>query len=151
MNKFEENIINKISYFNKSDKEFFLENQDDLIDTWIRNLTNAINSIDFLTTMNSCQGALIKEEATNHCPLTYVDFYVLDHEYQLVNLLMVKLVSEFGDQLECKVSFEADVDFIDENEVEENGQVNFRYRIELREMDIYEDVVKSVYEFAEGI
>lgn len=151
MNDFEEEVIDKITILDNSDKEMFLENQDELIDKGIRELTDVINSIDFLMTVNSCQGSLIPEEANNHCPLTYVDFYVMDHKYHIANLLMTSLVSEFGNSIECGLSFEPDFDLIDENIVEDNGYVNFRYRIQLDDLEIYKKVIEKIDEFKNKI
>lgn len=124
--------LDKLILFDKKDKQIFLKDAN--IDTGIVNLANALNNIDYLVTMNSCQGALYEEEADNHCPKTYIDFYVLNHNYTLANNLMSSLTSKFGSMLNCTIQFEPDFDtFTDENEeeyVEDNGLIKLRYSIE---------------------
>jgi hypothetical protein len=139
-----------VNTFTQANKDYLLEDQDSVIDKGIRTLTDAINSFDEFATMNSCQGSLIPEEAEKHCPLTYVDFYVLNDEYEAAEWLLIKLTSRFGQGIQCKLSFEADFDFIDENTVEDNGHVNYRYRIQIEDLNIYDDVVEFINNIMKG-
>lgn len=125
-------MLDNITLFDDEDKDWFLFEVD--IDEGIKELCDAINSIDCLMTMNSCQGALYEDEAHNHCPKTYVDFYVLDHEYNVANNLFVYLTKEFSEYIECQLEFEADFDLIDDC-AEYNGMVNLRYRLEFIEVN----------------
>jgi hypothetical protein len=133
-----------VNTFSREDKKFFLRDQDKKIDKGIRKLTDAINSFSDFVTINSCQGALISEEAENHCPLTYIDFYVLNDEYADAEMLLIKLISRFGNSIECSLRYEADFDFIDENTVEDNGYVNLRFRILLNDLEIYDELVNYI-------
>ena len=149
--------------FDREAKEFFLKDQDNKIDRGIRELCDAINSIDYLVTMNSCQGDLYEEEY-GHCPKTYVDFYVLNHQYYIADIMLKTLVSVFGDKVSCTLEYEADLDiFVDEEGeewCEENGLINYRYRIEMinvnqwtdePSIETYKRIVEVIKEYSEFI
>lgn len=122
-------MLNNVVLFDDEDKDYILLESENNIDYGIRDLCDAINSIEYFVTMNSCQGALYGDEKENHCPKTYVDFYVLNRKYNIANDLFVELVSEFGELIDCKLYFRPDFDFINDY-AEENGYVNLRYSIE---------------------
>lgn len=134
-------------------KKSLLEMHKNNIDKGVEDLVNAINEIDVLVTMNSCQGKLIPEEKEEHCPKTYVDFYVLYHQYHVANKLFSELTHKFGGMIYCKIWYEADVDFINDNEVEDNGMINLRYSIEIYPESLtnadktYKEIVSEVKKF----
>ena len=133
--------------FTQKDKKFFLNDAD--IDKCIRPLVDAINSIKYFSTMNSCQGSLIIEEKENHCPLTYVDFYVLHHQYELAHILFSILKNKFDDGVLCSVDYESDFNMINEDEIDYNGYINLRFRLQISDdqidfENIYKDVVKTI-------
>ena len=151
-------MINKrINTFNKKCKEVFLKDIDEKVDKGMLELVNAINSIPDLVTINCCQGELIEEEQYEHCPRTYVDFYVLNNNYDMANNLFAEIVGELGSIIKCSVEYEADFDFIDENSIEENGYINLRYSIDFIDIqdhifymtanEIYRKVINIVSEF----
>lgn len=148
-----------LCYINQFDFEYkkcSLEQTRHTIDKGILELVDAINSIEVLCTMNSCQSKLIEDEADNHCPLTYIDFFVLYHQYQVAHDLLRVLTHKFGQLIDCGVSYEADIDFIGDDEVEDNGSINMRFRIEMiypNEMleggiNVYNRLVNTVKEFS---
>ena len=127
------------------------------IDKGIKDLADAVNAVKVFFTMNSCQGFLIEAERDDHCPETYVDFYVIDEQYQLAQMLLGSLVSKFNALINCKVVYEADFDFISEDEVAANGQVKLRHSIELFELPAdlmkttYDEIVYHIKKFAEAV
>jgi tRNA(Phe) wybutosine-synthesizing methylase Tyw3 len=140
-----------IVQFIQRDKNLFLEDAD--IDKGIRPLVNAINSIKCFLTMNSCQGCLIADEAENHCSLTYVDFYVLYHKYELAHNLFSILKNKFDDGVLCSVEYESDFDLTNEDEVDFNGDINLRFTLQISDEqidleNIYKDVVKTIEDFS---
>ncbi len=145
---------NPVTVFILKDKEKYLSDPS-VIDAGIRPLADAINSVAVLFTMNACQGFLIEAERDAHCPETYVDFYVINEEYALANMLLASLVSKFNAVINCKVVYEADFDFISADEVVGNGFVNMRYSIELFELPpdlmkkTYQEIVAHIKQFAE--
>jgi len=143
-------MLNKLILFEEEDKDYILLESENNIDYGIEDLCNVINSVDCFVTMNSCQGSLHEEEKDNHCPKTYVDFYVLNHEYDIANNLFIALISEFGECLNCTLNFRPDFDMIDDY-TEENGCVNLRYSIEFVNVNNWiEDsvvTIKKVVEF----
>ena len=156
-------LFKDVILFNREDKEFFLEDQDNKIDRGIRELCDAINSIDYLVTMNSCQGNLYEEE-WGHCPKTYVDFYVLNHQDYIAEIMLKTLVSVFGDKVRCTLEYEADFDIVVDEEgeewCEENGLINYRYCIEMVEVnqwtdetsiETYKRIVEVIKDYSEFI
>lgn len=150
-------LNNELMYLNHFDDDFkkYLLNDGSHIDDGISNLVEAINSIEVLCTMNCCQGALISEEKFNHCPISYVDFYVLHHQYHVANKLFVELTHKFGSILDCRISYEADFNLTDDDVSEDNGLVNLRYTIEIPEPEniiniekLYEEIVSEVKKFS---
>lgn len=125
-----ENMLDKIVLFDEEDKYWILLDSEDIIDPGIQKLCDAINYVDCFVTMNSCQGALYEDEKLNHCYKTYVDFYVLNHQYHVANKLFKILVSKFGDMLDCKLKFWPDYDYTDDDCANENGNVILRYSLE---------------------
>ena len=131
--------LKNVIVFDKGYKEWLLEKakEDNLIDKHMVDLCDAINSIEDLVTMNCCQGHMIPQEKHNHCPINYVDFCVLNHNYTVANNLFAKLKHKLGSEILCNIEFEEDVDFYEEEcgeeYVEDNGLINMRYRIELYE------------------
>ena len=94
--------------------------------------------------MSACQGFLIEEEREDHCPETYVDFYVIDEQYQLAQLLLGSLASKFNASIDCKVVYEADFEMTAADEIVPNGMVKLRHSIELYELPA--DLMKSTYQ-----
>lgn len=144
-------VNDKIIMFTEDNKAFMSLDLDNKVDHGIRRLVDEINKFEYFVSMNSCQGSLIPEEAEEHCPITYVDFYVLYDQYNLANELFTELASAFGSMLECSMRYEADLDFVDDDEVEENGYVNLRYSIQLNCADIefYDEVINKVKQLRE--
>jgi hypothetical protein len=107
--------------------------------------------------MSACQGFLIEEEREQHCPETYVDFYVIDEQYPLARLLLGSLASKFNVSIDCKVVFEADFDITTEDEIVANGMVKLRHSIELYELPTalmkttYQEIVDHIRKFGEAI
>lgn len=150
----------KINKYTKEYKEYILKNIEGKVDKGMLELVNTINSIDDLITINCCQGELIESEEDEHCPRTYVDFYVLNHNYSLANDIFTDLISELGSMIKCSVEYEADFDFLDENVIEENGCVNLRYSIDFIEVnsyilitarEIYEQVIEIISKYKHKI
>lgn len=145
---------NPVTIFTAKDKEKYLSDPS-VIDVGIRELADAVNAVEVLFTMNSCQGFLIEAERDYHCPETYVDFYVIDEAYPLANMLLASLVSKFNAVINCKVVYEADFDFISPDEVVGNGFVNMRHSIELFELPpelmkkTYQEIIQHIKQFAE--
>jgi tRNA(Phe) wybutosine-synthesizing methylase Tyw3 len=141
-----------VTKFTLKDKKFFQKDAD--IDTGIRPLVDAINSVKYFATMNACQGTLIAEEVENHCPKTYVDFYVLHHKYELGHFLFSELVNKFDDGVICEVKYEPDFNLINENEIDYNGYINLRFSLQINDdridfEDIYMGVLSTVQEFSQ--
>ncbi|XLP22303.1 hypothetical protein ACFMB7_28315 [Bacillus toyonensis] len=123
-------MLNNVVYYDKECKDFFLEDLDSKVDAGIRNVVNAINEIDNFVTMNSCQGRRTPDTDTEHCPITYVDFYALECKFLLAEALFIFLKREFGDDIDCRLDFEEEC-YIDENDYAvPTGEVSYRYRIE---------------------
>lgn len=147
---------NPVTLFTFEDKKKYLSDPG-LIDKGIKELADAINSVNVLFTMNSCQGFLIESEREEHCQETYVDFYVVDHQDHIANMLLTSLVSKFDALVDCKLIYEADYNFISEDEVEVNGFVNLRYGIKLYELmpdlmkTTYKEIIEHIKIFAEGV
>lgn len=134
---------NPITVFTQTDKATYLRNPDD-IDDGIRELVDAINAIPVFFSMSACQGFLIEDERDDHCPETYVDFYVIDEQYQLARMLLGSLASKFNASIDCKVVYEADFDITATDEIVANGMVKLRHSIELYELPA--DLMKSTYQ-----
>ncbi|MEA4805791.1 MULTISPECIES: hypothetical protein [Acetobacterium] len=134
---------NPITVFTQADKTAYLQNPED-IDGGIRELVDAINAIPVFFSMSACQGFLIEEERDDHCPETYVDFYVIDEQYQLAQLLLGSLASKFNASIDCKVVYEADFEMTAADEIVPNGMVKLRHSIELYELPA--DLMKSTYQ-----
>ncbi|UYO62352.1 hypothetical protein LNN31_16405 [Acetobacterium wieringae] len=134
---------NPITVFTQADKTAYLQNPED-IDGGIRELVDAINAIPVFFSMSACQGFLIEEERDDHCPETYVDFYVIDEQYQLAKLLLGSLASKFNASIDCKVVYEADFEMTAADEIVPNGMVKLRHSIELYELPA--DLMKSTYQ-----
>lgn len=147
---------NPVTLFTFEDKKKYLSNPG-LIDKGIKELADAINSVNVLFTMNSCQGFLIESEREEHCQETYVDFYVVNHQDPIANMLLTSLVSKFDALVDCKLIYEADYNFISEDEVEVNGFVNLRYGIKLYELrpdlmaTTYKEIIEHIKIFAEEV
>lgn len=143
-------MLNNIVLFDDEDKDQILFEAEDDVDEGIRELCDAINSVEYFVTINSCQGALYENEKDNHCSKTYVDFYVLYHKYDIANDLFVALVSEFGEPIDCKLYFRPDFDMNDDC-IEENGHVNLRYSIEFIDVNNWREdskvTIRKVVEF----
>lgn len=143
---------NPITVFTQADKADYLRNPDD-IDDGIRELVDAINAIPVFFSMSACQGFLVEEEREDHCPETYVDFYVTDEQYPLARWLLGSLVSRFGASIDCKVVYEADFDVTEADEIVPNGMVKLRHSIELYELppalmkSTYQEIVNHVKKF----
>lgn len=134
---------NPITVFTQADKAVYLQNPED-IDDGIRELVDAINAIPAFFSMSACQGFLIEDERDDHCPESYVDFYVIDGQYQLAQLLLGSLASKFGASIDCKVVYEADFEIIADDEIIANGMVKLRHSIELYELP--PDLMKTTYQ-----
>ncbi|MEO1815562.1 MAG: hypothetical protein ABGU93_08260 [Acetobacterium sp.] len=147
---------NPITVFSQTDKAAYLQNPDD-IDDGIRELVDAINAIPVFFSMSACQGFLIEEERDDHCPETYVDFYVIDEQYQLARMLLGSLASKFGASIDCKVVYEADFDITAADEIVANGMVKLRHSIELYELPpelmktTYQEMVDHIRKFGAAV
>ncbi|WP_303866429.1 hypothetical protein [Acetobacterium wieringae] len=147
---------NPITVFTQADKAIYLQNPED-IDDGIRELVDAINAIPVFFSMSACQGFLIEAVRDDHCPETYVDFYVIDEQYQLAQLLLGSLGSKFNASIDCKVVYEADFDVTADDEIVPNGMVKLRHSIELFELppdlmaSTYLEVVNHVRKFGEAV
>lgn len=147
---------NPITVFTKKDKVDYLRDPAD-IDDGIRELVDAINTTPAFFSMSACQGFLIEDEREEHCPETYVDFYVTDEQYQLARLLLASLTSKFSASIDCKVVYEADFDVIGEDEIVANGMVKLRHSIELYELPpdlmktTYQELVEHIRKFGEAV
>ncbi|WP_296557292.1 hypothetical protein [uncultured Acetobacterium sp.] len=147
---------NPITVFSQADKAAYLSNPDE-IDGGIRELVDAINAIPVFFSMSACQGFLIEEEREQHCPESYVDFYVIDEQYPLARLLLGSLASKFNASIDCKVVFEADFEITAEDEIIANGMVKLRHSIELYELPTalmkttYQEIVDHIRKFGEAI
>ncbi|WP_026575975.1 hypothetical protein [Bacillus sp. UNC438CL73TsuS30] len=172
MNTRKKNFFKYVTMFNEEDKKFFLEGAE--IDEGIKEVVDAINEIDDFVTMNSCQGGghaandiikfivpsqpnevkefvkdLMKEYDENHCPNTYVDFYVLYHNYRLAEELFIFLKQKIGDNIECGLTFEEDGN-INEETFKATGEIIYRYGIQAiygYDIELLEDLAKSIREF----
>lgn len=126
-------ILDYVEEFDDEAKEDILKDAD--IDTEILGLCNAINSFKSFLTINSCQGSLNESTKYDHCPITYVDFYVASHNYYIANALLVYLSSRMEGAIKTSISLENGSDiYIDENgdEVETcNDIIAYRYKIDL--------------------
>ncbi|MDD3306550.1 MAG: hypothetical protein PHO29_05565 [Acetobacterium sp.] len=147
---------NPITVFTQADKVAYLRNPDD-IDEGIRELVDAINAIPVFFSMSACQGFLIEDERDEHCPETYVDFYVTDEQYQLARLLLGSLASKFNASIDCKVVYEADFDITAADEIVANGMVKLRHSIEIYELppelmkSTYQELVDHIRKFGEAV
>lgn len=147
---------NPITVFTQADKVAYLRNPDD-IDEGIRELVDAINAIPVFFSMSACQGFLIEDERDDHCPETYVDFYVIDEQYPLARLLLGSLASKFNASIDCKVVYEADFDITAADEIVANGMVKLRHSIELYELPLelmkstYQEMVDHIRTFGEAV
>ena len=147
---------NPATLFTTEDKKYFLRDPG-AIDKGIKELADAINSVNVFFTMNSCQGFLIESERADHCQETYVDFYVLNQQYAIANMLLISLVSKFNSLIDCKLVYEADFNCISEDELEVTGFVNLRFGIKLFELEpdlmetTYREIIKHTKEFAEEV
>jgi tRNA(Phe) wybutosine-synthesizing methylase Tyw3 len=141
--------IESITWFTEEFKQDVLKDilENGIVDSDISELIAAINSIPNFITMNSCQGSLNPDVSNEHCPRTYVDFYVLNHEYRMANKLFMELTKSFGSLIRCELNYEADFDFIGENEIEDNGMINLRFGIEIHDPDVYDDMVDLIVNF----
>lgn len=140
-------LSNRINKYTRQYKKRVLEHIEDKVDKGMLELVETINSIDDLITINCCQGELIESEKNEHCPRTYVDFYVLNHNYNLANNIFVDLVSELGSMIKCSVEYEADFDFLDDDSVEDNGFINLRYSIDFIDVNNYLTMTaKEIYD-----
>ncbi len=136
-------VANPITVFTAADKAAYLKNPED-IDDGIRELVDAINAIEPFFSMSACQGFLIEEERDDHCPETYVDFYVTDGKYLLAQQLLGSLASKFGASIDCKMVYEADFDVTETDEIVPTGMVKLRHSIELYELP--QDLMKRTYQ-----
>ncbi|KAF5057612.1 hypothetical protein DSECCO2_354930 [anaerobic digester metagenome] len=147
---------NPITVFTQADKVAYLRNPED-IDDGIRELVDAINTIPVFFSMSACQGFLVEDERDDHCPESYVDFYVIDGQYQLAQLLLGSLASKFGASIDCKVVYEADFEITTDDEIIANGMVKLRHSIELYELPpdlmktTYQELVEHIREFGAAI
>lgn len=147
---------NPITVFTQADKAAYLRNPED-IDDGIRELVDAINAIPVFFSMSACQGFLVEDERDDHCPESYVDFYVIDGQYELAQLLLSSLASKFGASIDCKVVYEADFEITADDEIIANGMVKLRHSIELYELPsdlmktTYQELVDHIRKFGETI
>jgi hypothetical protein len=150
------NETDQITYFTQKDKKKYLDDPS-LIDQGIKELADAINGVDVFFTMNSCQGFLVENERDNHCPETYVDFYVINEDYSIGHRLLAGLANTFDGLINCKLVYEPNFDFISEEEVKSNGFVNLRYSIELFELvpelmqKTYQELIQYIQKFARKV
>lgn len=150
-------VKNITNIFTQADKEEWFLRDPQTIDPGIKDLVDAINSVDVFVTMNSCQGFLIESESSNHCPRTYVDFYVLNEQYYIADMFLRLLSSKFGSLINCKLMYEPDFDLNEDDEVADNGFINLRYSIEIDELRLdlvgptYREIVEYVDRFAISI
>lgn len=138
-----------VVYYDDDYKSLLLS--DAVIDQGIRELVDAINECEYLVTMNSCQGFLVANERAKHCPCTYVNFFVLEHFYEVAEKLFILLVEKFGSRIVCSMEYQADFDIYDEPDGEtakDNGYVIPRYHIEFYELidDLHLSTYREVVE-----
>ncbi|MBT2696393.1 hypothetical protein J7E79_02940 [Bacillus sp. ISL-40] len=173
MKKTKEDFMQYVTMFDEEDKEFFLEGAE--IDEGIKNVVDAINEIDDFVTMNSCQGGghrangiielivpsqpqdvkdfvkeLMKDYDVNHCPITYVDFYVLNNNYILAHELFIFLQRKFPDVLQCTLEFQYDFIVNDDDEAIPTGEVDYRYGIKSTigyDKELLDDLSKTIRYF----
>ncbi|PGS55104.1 hypothetical protein [Bacillus sp. AFS041924] len=152
--------IGNITYFDKEDKEFLVSQTmiAGVVDERIKELVDEINGIENLVTMNSCQGGSepyteqeVKDRGGkgNHCPITYVDFYAIDHDYYTANLLIAFIIAEIGseERVSGNMSFEED-GYIDEDDYfQPNGLMSLRYRIEGESPEVISEITAAVRKF----
>ena len=107
--------------------------------------------------MNSCQGFLVVNEKSEHCPCAYDDFFVLYDFYNMAESLFILLIEKFRSFIICSMEYQADFDIIDDPKGDiaaDNGQVILRYHIEFVELldnlhlSTYREVVDCVNEFS---
>ena len=153
--------IGNLTYFDEIDKGFMITDtmQPGVIDERMRELVNEINSIPTLMTMNCCQGGSepftsleVKERGYNgtHCPITYVDFYAIDHDYVTANLLIAFVVAEIGndERVNGRMTYEED-GYVEDNEFFRNGDIMLRFRIEGESPDVIDEITSAVRKFKE--
>jgi hypothetical protein len=148
-------MYDAVVYYDDEYKSLLLGDAE--IDKGIRELCDAINSSDFFVTMNSCQGFLVVNEKSEHCPCAYVDFFVLYDFYNMAESLFILLIEKFRSFIICSMEYQADFDIIDDPKGDiaaDNGQVILRYHIEFVELldnlhlSTYREVVDCVNEFS---
>ena len=126
------------------------------IDTYMRELVDEINRIKFLCTTNCCQGALIKASEDEHAPRTYVEFAALYHKYNIAHEYLSYLTHKLGDLILCTAKYYADYDYFDDDYVDENGQIDLLFDIEILNtysqleednISVYNELVAATKEF----
>jgi hypothetical protein len=152
--------IGNITYFDGEDKDYLVGQTiiPGVVDERMKGLVDEINGIENLVTMNSCQGGSepyteqeVKDRGKEgfHCPITYVDFYTVDHDYSIANLLVAFVVAEIGNEERVwgNMSFEED-GYIDEDDYfQPNGFITLRYRIEGESPEVISEITAAVRKF----
>lgn len=101
----------------------------------------------------------ISEDARRFMPKTYVDFYILNNEYNVGFELFRVLTHKFGSLIYCSVEFESDFNKIDECSLEDNGYINLRFSLEIYEphelhypkLQLYRDIINEICMFRKVI
>lgn len=152
--------VGNVTFFDNEDKEFFVSQTKEtgVVDELMKELVDELNGIENIATMNCCQGGSmpytdkeIQERGKQgyHCPITYVDFYAMNHDYFTANCLVAFVVAEIGNEerVSGQMDFEED-GFIDEDDYfQPNGLISFRYRIEGSSPEDIPAIIEAVKKF----
>ena len=155
-----------ITRYTPVDKMLFLEDVETpgVVDEHMKPLVRTINEIPELVTTNCCTGGSLpytareaQERGKNgrHCPKTYVDFYVINHHYEVAHGLMAYIHNKFGYDYdeECKVwgslRYEEDGYITEDNYFEPNGKTSLRFSIEGESPEVIPEITQAVEEYKE--
>lgn len=146
-------FIGNATLYDEIDKEFFVSQAKEpgVVDELMQPLVEAINDIATLVTMNCCQGGGTIYPDGTHCPITYVDFYAINHDYFTANTFLAFVVAEVGNTEICSASmdFEEDGEVDDEDYWEANGLISPRYRLKGGSPEDIPTILDAVKRFQE--
>lgn len=136
--------------FDIKDKKYYLKKINKIADHELRDLVDAINSVDNFFVVRQYPG-FARDRSTERLPT--IEFFVMFNGYDIANMLMLSIIQEFGMAIKCKLEYHAEFEEVD-NYAIETGVVILTYVIEFESckekyyIERYAKLVDHINEFA---
>lgn len=152
-NEYAQTFLPMTKYFKYEDKEFYLIKLNKTAEQTLKELIDAINTIDLFFVTKQYPG-IPGNKSTKRLPR--VEFFVIGDSYDIANKLMVSILQEFGMAIKCRLEYHAEFEEVD-NYAIETGVVILTYVIEFEVClkkyytERYAKLVAHINEFASKV